>query len=70
MNSLQDAWVSHSWNSCALKLFNLDNFRGTQTRIMRERKRITRGRKKYSLQSRGSCCWEIYRYVSHSIIQM
>jgi len=61
----QDAWVEHSWNSCELKLFNRENFGGTQTRIMRRKKRITRSRKKYSLQSRGSCCWEIYSRGKH-----
>jgi len=61
----QDAFVSRSWNTCQLKLFNQENFRGTQTRIMRKKKKITRGRKKYSLQSRGSCCWEIYSRGKH-----
>ena len=58
-----DSWHERSWNSCELKLFDYENFRGTQTRILRKKKRIRRGHTKYSLQNLGRCCWQIYRLV-------
>merc|ERR1712002_981758 len=55
-----DSWYERSWNSCELKVFDNENFRGKQTRIQRQKKRIRRGRTKYSLQNLGRCCWKIY----------
>ena len=51
-----------SWDSCELKLFDRENFRGSQTEITKEKKRIRRGHTQYSLQTLGSCCWNVYRY--------